>query len=148
MKGVISGLVAFVVCFAFSATAAPVDDARALFERYKHLEQSFDPAAADLYADDAVIKNKRTYPTGQVREIAIPAPQYKVLIRQSMPLAKDRGDTSSYSEVTFKVEGAGVRIRATRFSNLKKYSSPLSLLVAPNGNGQWLIREELSESQP
>ncbi len=139
---------AFVGCIAVSASAAPVDDARALFERYKQLEKTFDPAAADLYADDAVIKNKRAYPTGQIREIAIPAPQYKALIRQAMPVAKARGDTSSYSEVTFKVEGTGVRIRAIRFSNLKKYSSPISLFVAPNADGQWLIREELSESQP
>lgn len=148
MKRIVWWLLAFVSCIAVSATAAPVDDARALFARYIQLEQSFDPAAADLYADDAVIKNKRTYPTGQVRELAMPAPQYKALIRQAMPVAKARGDTSSYSEVTFKVEGSGVRIRATRFSNLKKYSSPISLLVAPNGNGPWLIREELSESQP
>lgn len=126
----------------------PVDDARALFERYKQLEQSFDPAAADLYADDAVIKNKRTYPTGQLRELVMPAPQYKARIRQAMPVAKASGDTSSYSDVTFKAEGSGVRILASRFSNLKKYSSPISLLVAPNVNGQWLIREELSESQP
>jgi len=78
----------------------------------------------------------------------MPAPQYKALIRQAMPLAKVRGDTSSYSEVTFTEEGSGVRIRALRFSNLKKYSSPLSLLVAPDRSGRWLIREELSESQP
>jgi hypothetical protein len=109
---------------------------------------AFDPGIADLYADDALIKNTRTYPNGQVRELTMPALQYKMLIRQAMPLAKAKGDTNSYSEVTFDQEGSGVRVRATRFSNLKKYSSPISLLLAPDNSGRWLIREEISESQP
>lgn len=148
MKSVVAWLLAIVSCFGVLATAAPIDEARVLFGRYVQLEQSFDPVTADLYADDALIKNKRTYPPGQVRELTMPAPQYKTLIRQAMPLARAKGDISSYSDITFKAEGSGVRIRAVRFSNLKKYTSPISLLVAPNSDGQWLIREELSESQP
>jgi hypothetical protein len=131
--------------------AVPVhaaDDAKTLFGRYVQLEHAFDPTAADLYADDAVIKNKRIYPNGQIRELMLPAGQYKALIRQAMPLAKARGDANSYSNITFTEEGSGVRIRATRFSHLKQYSSPLSLLVAPGVDGRWLIREELSESRP
>ena len=131
-----------------TAPALAAGEAKLLFDRYVKLEQDFNPAAADLYADDAVIKNRRIYPNGQVREMTFPATQYKALVRQAMPLAKARGDTNSYSDVTFTQEGDGVRIRATRFSNLKQYSSPLSLLVRPGKNGEWLSREELSESQP
>jgi hypothetical protein len=130
------------------AFAAAEEEAKSIFDLYIQLEHAFDAAVADLYADDALIKNKRTYPNGQVKELSLPASQYKALLRQAMPLAKTRGDTSSYSAVTYTKEGSGVRIRATRFSNLKKYSSPISLLVAPDERGQWLIREELSESQP
>jgi hypothetical protein len=139
----IAGLV-----YACATVAAPLDDAKVLFDRYVQLELEFDPALADLYSDDAVIKNTRRYPNGQVRELTIPAPQYRGLIRSAAPLAKARGDTSSYSDVTFAEEQAGVRITATRFSHLKQYASPLSLFVAPNASGFWLIREELSESQP
>lgn len=148
MKSLVATLLWISLSLTGAAYAAPIDDAKAFFDRYVQLEHAFDPAAADLYADDAQIKNKRTYPNGQVRELTMPAPQYKALIRQSMPLAKARGDTSSYSDITFTNEGSGVRVRAKRFSDLKKYSSPISLLVAPNASGQWLIREELSESRP
>jgi hypothetical protein len=148
MRRVVATLTFAWVAFLGVAAADTTDGAKALFERYVQLEIAFDPAAADLYADDAVIRNKRTYPNGQVRELTLPAAQYKALIRQAMPLAKARGDTNSYSDITFAKEGSGVRIRATRFSNLKKYSSPISLLVSPGANGAWLIREELSESQP
>ena len=130
------------------ASAASIDEAKAIFDRYVLLEHNFDSAVADLYADDALIRNKRTYPTGQVRELSIPAAQYKALIRQAMPLAKAGGDISSYSKVTFTDEGSGVRVHANRFSNLKRYISPLTLLIAPDKSGTWLIREELSESQP
>ena len=131
------------------AAATPaIIEARRLFERYVALEKAFDPAAADLYADEAVIQNKRKYPDGQVKTMSMPAAKYKALVRSAMPVAKARNDRSTYSEVRYSAEGAGVRITAQRFSELKKYTSPLSMLVKPDARGAWLIYEELSESQP
>jgi hypothetical protein len=130
------------------ALAGPVDEAKVLFEIYRTLEASFDSRVADLYSDDALISNKRTYPTGKIRELTIPAPKYKDLIRTAMPLAKAKGDYSTYSEITFTEEGTGVRIKAKRFSVLKRYYSPISILVRPDSSGRWVISEELSESQP
>ena len=130
--------------------AAPASNAAAkqLFERYIALGHAYDVSIADLYADDAVIKNKRTYPTGEVRELTMPAANYKTLIRQAMPLAKTRGDRSTFSNVKYTAEGPRVRITASRFSELKNYTSPISLLVGPSANGRWLIYEEISESRP
>ncbi len=122
--------------------------APALFERYVALEHAFDPAVADLYADTALIKNRRTYPTGQVREATLPATKYKEIIRTAMPVAKARDDRSLYSTVTYTPEGTGVRIKASRYSVLKQYTSPISLLVAPDPKGTWLIVEEITESRP
>jgi hypothetical protein len=131
------------------ATATPaIAEARRLFERYVALEKAFDPAAADLYADEAVIQNKRKYPDGQVKTMSMPAPRYKALIRSAMPAAKARNDRNTYSDVRYNAEGTGVRITAQRFSELKKYTSPLSMLVKPDARGTWLIYDELSESQP
>lgn len=143
-------LLAFIAAclLALPALADPVAAAQQLFERYVRLGEAFDPALADLYADDATIRNKRTYPTGEVRELSLPAPQYKALLRAAMPMAKARGDRSTYLDVRYVPEGEGVRIVATRHSELKRYASPLSLLLKPDANGQWRIAEELSESGP
>jgi hypothetical protein len=122
--------------------------ARAVFDRYSSLEAAFDPAVADLYSDAAVIQNKRIYPTGQSRVLTLPADRYKALIRFSMPIAKAKGDYSVYTDTALRPEGANVRVTATRFSVLKKYKSPISLLIGPTFSGDWLILEELSESQP
>ena len=144
----ISSIALFLICAVAAIAGTPLDDAKKFFDRYVALEAAFDITAADLYHNDAKIQNTRTYPTGQKRVQTMPAPAYKQLIKQAMPLAKERGDTNTYSDIKFAQEGDKVRVTASRYSNLKKYSSPVSLLVGPNKEGVWLIYEELSESQP
>jgi hypothetical protein len=126
----------------------PLARAQELFETYVELERSFEPTIADLYADDAYIENTRTYPSGEERKLVFPAAQYKTLLRKAMPLAKVRGDTGSYSEVTFKAEDGRVRIEALRYSDLKAYESPIELVVGPGPDGEWLIFAEISRSVP
>lgn len=131
------------------AAVAPNDaiaKAKALFARYVQLEHAFDPAQADLYADNATIVNNRIYPDGKKTRIPIPALRYKKVIRDGMKDARLKGDLSNYSNETYTLEGDKVRIRVTRYSVLKKYSSPMSQLVGPDANGKWLILEEESES--
>ena len=124
------------------------DSAEKLFIEYQNRASAFDPAAADLYCETATIRNTRTYPDGQQRVLDLPAPKYKELIRVAMPVAQARGDTNKYSDVRYTQEGANVRITATRYSELKQYSSQLSLLVGPCSGGAWAVLEELSESRP
>ena len=147
-------IVAFVVV-GFTALAGAQSlsaDSRAkaeqIWNRYVALEAAFDPAVADLYADDAVIRNRRTYPTGEVREVTVPAAQYKALIRQAIPLAKAQNDISRYSGCVYTAAAPRVRIACARFSTLKNYTSPITLLVGPGPDGGWLIFEESSESRP
>ena len=133
---------------AASADEGAVQQAQRLFDRYVALGAAYDAAVADLYADSAFIKNTRRYPDGQSRSMTMPALTYKTLIRQVMPQAKAAGDVSSYSDVKFTPEGERVRIEATRYSELKKYSSPFVLVVGPGDNGTWQIFEEVGESRP
>ena len=143
---VVFGLTALVHAQSLSADARA--KAEQLWSRYVALEAAFDPTVADLYADDAVIRNRRTYPTGEVREATVPAAQYKLLVRQAIPLAKARNDLSRYSGCTYAAEGGRVRVACARYSVLKNYTAPMSLLVGPGPGGGWLIFEELSESRP
>jgi ketosteroid isomerase-like protein len=65
-----------------------------------------------------------------------------------MPVAKARGDTNTYADVSYEREGSRIRIRAARFSALKQYASPYSLVVGPDASGRWLIYEEHSITKP
>jgi hypothetical protein len=125
-----------------------VAQANRLFDQYVALSAAFDEKVADLYSDSAHIQNTRRYPDGQSRSMSMPALSYKSLIRQVMPKAKAAGDLSTYSDVRYTPEDGRVRISATRYSELKKYASPFSLLVGPGPDGSWLIFEEISESRP
>ena len=138
-----------VVCLSQAAVAqSGVAPAKELFQKYVALGNRFDPSLADLYSDDALIRNTRRYPGGQKRTVEIPAVKYKELMRAAMPVAKARGDRNRYSSVKYTPEGRNVRITATRYSLMKKYSSPLSMLVSADGKGEWRILEEISESIP
>jgi len=92
-----------------SAKAA-VQAAQTFLEKFVALGLAFDPAMADLYSDGAVIKSKRIYPNGHVRDLSMPAPLYKELIRKTMPLAKLRGDISRLLDCSYTPEGERVRI--------------------------------------
>jgi hypothetical protein len=127
---------------------AQTPEAARLFERYVALGRAYDAALADLYDEHALIINKRTSANGEVRETTLPGAQYKSLLRKALPLAQARGDRSTYSQVRYAREGERVRISAARYSELKKYSSPLELVVGPAPGGRWLIYEEHSESRP
>ena len=122
--------------------------ARTFFMQFIELGQTFDPTLADLYADEARVVSVRKYPNGAERTLEMKGVEYKALIREVMPIAKARGDTNAYADVSYQRDGSRIRIRATRFSALKKYASPYSLVVGPDTSGRWLIYEERSITKP
>ena len=141
-------LAVLLTCLSQAHAADPIAQARLLLAKYVESYHAFDPAVAELYSDEAVVANRRTYPDGQVRSLSLTGAQYKALLRQVMPLAKARGDISQYRNPRFSVEPGGVRIQLTRYSQLKHHTSPMSLLVGPGKDGAWVVLEEHSESVP
>lgn len=145
-----SRVAAFFLLIALCPVAAAQDAraaAQALFAEYQKRGNAFDPGLADLYCDSAVVRSTRIYPDGNRRLLEIPAARYEELVRTAMPLARARNDHSTYSRITYAREGANVRISATRYSELKRYSSPFSLLVGQCG-GRWGVLEEVTETRP
>lgn len=129
------------------AQPAGLDAAKHLFAQYLALEEAYDPRIVELYADEALITSRRTFPMGEPIDTVIPATSYKTTLRQLVAAAKARGERNTYSKVSYTPEGELVRINASRFSELRQRRSPISLLVGRSPSGNWLIYEELSESQ-
>jgi hypothetical protein len=146
----VAAIALLALCQSASATAAastdPIAKAKALFQRYVELEHAFDPAQADLYSDQAVIRNKRILHDGKVIPLTVPATRYKKVIRDGMAEARRKGDVANYTDDTYTLEKGKVRIHVVRYLALKKYSSPMSMLVGPDATGKWMIFEEESES--
>ena len=133
---------------ALADDVSKMSDAEKLFEHYQTLERNFDSEVADLYCDGALIQNTRSYSDGRERVLNISTEAYQALIRSTMPLAKAKGDSSTYSKVSYVFEGENIRVSAVRYSILKKYYSPLSLLIGECRSGHTGLLEELSYSQP
>ena len=127
--------------------ADPAAEALALFREYESRGSQFDPTLADLYSDDALIKTKRVHADGRTQELTFWGDKWKALIRQAMPLAKERKDRNSFSKISAKADGNNVVITTERFSYLKRYRSPLVLVVRKHGD-KWHIIEERSETRP
>ena len=141
--------VALLLLFSHAAHADDaVRQAKAFFARYVKLEAAYDPAGADLYADEAFIRNIRRYPTGQTRVMTLTGKQYKPVLRLLMPVAKASGDKNRYSQVTYQRVGKKVKITGKRYSLLKKYTSPITIIIAPSASKKWLIVEEHTETRP
>ena len=63
---------ALTTSLATSSALASAEAARQFFAQYVALGHAYDASLADLYPEDALIKNKRSYPTGEVRELTTP----------------------------------------------------------------------------
>jgi hypothetical protein len=125
--------------------SAGPQSAEQFFDRFVALGRAYDPAVADLYADDATIQSVRRGPDGTSRTLQFIGEPYKRLIRSAMPLARQRGDRDRYSDVSVAAEGGRARIRCTRYNELKRYTSPFELVLERSGNS-WQIIEEHSET--
>lgn len=124
-------------------------DARDMLARYIALGEAYDPAIAELYADDAVIKTYRRYPFGRERAMEMRGAAWKALIRTAMPWAKAQNDRSEFRETEFEVDEGRVRIKANRYAFRKCYlDTGYYMIVARQPDGSLRIVEEYSETQP
>jgi hypothetical protein len=130
------------------ASAVNLAEAKALFEKYVALEHAYDPAVAELYSDKAIISSVRIYPDGRERPMQIPVAFYKSLIVQGMPIAKTRGDKSQYLNVEYLLDGEVVRVKTTRYSELKDYESPFVLVIGEDDTKNAIILEEHTVTRP
>ena len=120
--------------------------AEKLFRTYMRYEDRFDARLADLYADNALISTRRVdAETGDVETLHIPSSRYKEMIREHIGLARREKDKGRYGAIRYTEEGDNVRIRADRQSLRDNYTAPLTLLVGPGPDGDWVILEEFSE---
>jgi len=141
------GLACLAACMLARADDARIASAQQLFAQFMALEQAYDPALADLYAPEALVTIRRTFPMGNPSDTLYLGADYKTFLRALLPAAKTNGERNRYSKISFTLEGEQVLVAAARYSELKGRTSPISLLVGQSPQGKWLIYQELSESR-
>lgn len=124
--------------------SSPQEFIEECYERGKN----FDVAVAECYSDKAEMSHTRKFPNGTTRTLELSGVQMKKLIVETMPIAKQLNDYDTLSNLTYKAKGKRFHVFATRYSERKKYYSPIYFLVGRDASGAWKIYEEISESQP
>lgn len=108
---------------------------------------AFDASGADYYSDEAIIKNIRTYPNGKKRTLKMNGAKYKELLKMVMPLAKKKGDQSTFKKLTYEQKEGIIIIKAKRWSVLKKHETPYEVHFKVI-DGAAKITKETSHSKP
>lgn len=148
-------LVLGISLFAFSAVQtademSPVSEAQAreLFAEYDKRGLASDPAEADVHCEDGRIIMFQEDESGHVRRLEGSAARYKEILRASAAEARQAGDYSTLSDVTFHRAGSGIRVEATRYSMARKYESPATFLISHCGTGEIGIMEMTVHTKP
>ena len=88
--------------------------AKECMELHFQLADEFNPLMANLYSDYALIQNTILNSDGSQKTRLIPALYYKSIIANAMQMAKEMGDTYTYSDLEFKMECNRVRVTYVR----------------------------------
>lgn len=123
----------------------PLEEAEVFFQGYVALNNAFDVAVADLYADSARIVVTLVGTDGQTRSMEAAGTQWKTMLINGMSAAKEANDRNTYTDVKYELNGEDVGIYAARYSVLKNYSSPHALLISKDETGTWHIIEEFAQ---
>lgn len=122
---------------------ADIEAARALFTRLTELEAAYDPAVAELYADDGVVIEKTIEMGVEKRAREIPMRKYKAVLGHALRVSQRAQESSSHSHVSAKRVAPGwVIVRSLRRSTKSRSEAPYEILVRREGDGAWRIVKE------
>jgi hypothetical protein len=121
--------------------------AREFFATYVRLDQQRDLAILDLYADTAIVIDRRPSPNGQMNDLKIPIVAFRPMLRGLFTVAKAANDLPSiYSGEKEFIEGDGIRIETDCYSQSEEFQRHLSIFILPAEADSWRIEELIVES--
>ena len=117
MKLIIVAL--FLAQSAFSITEK---EAKEFFEQAVQLSKTFSPKIADFYADDAKVSAVRIEADNSEKPMQLTGAQLKRILLGALEIAKNKGDSNSYTDVKIKINQDIATVTAKRYSYLKCFT--------------------------
>ena len=138
-----------IIATLFITTHANAEDkAKSFFFNFIVLGQTFDTKVADLYSDNALIHSHRIYPNGETRKIKLSGAEWKQLVIQVMPLAKEQNGKNIYSNIDITKIKNGFRVTAGRYSTINCHKdNSYYMVIKKDEKGSLLIVEEFKVTQ-
>ena len=141
------GIVFFLFLLPFTANAATEKQYIDFFKKYESLGQAYDTSVSELYSDKAVLRALRKMPDGKNRILQMDGSKWKSAIKDTMEIAKQRGDQSEFSNISVSVDGNKAKISASKYSTIKCFTdNKYYMQVEEQSDGTLQIIEESMES--
>ena len=124
------------------AHADEAEKAREFFGEFVNRANAFDSGIVELYSPNARVITLRD----GSEKLELSGAQWKQLLVRFLPVAKKRGDISTFKDVKVFPHGDGFRISAVRTSAVKCVSDPNYHLDVVRMEERWVIVEEYTET--
>jgi hypothetical protein len=135
----------FAVFLSFPVHAAEDEvAAKRLFESYLKAGTSYDPAIADLYADDALIHLSKLDENNLPHKEKITAAQNRAMTPDVMKMAAENQLKIDYDKVSYAVlpEGGVRAVAEVYYHSLCYRDDRYSMVMAKDGTGTYKIKAE------
>jgi hypothetical protein len=119
-----------------------VAQARSVVDQIVSLAGTNDRRLADLYADDAVLREKHRFENGKVGEVTMPAPRYKATIRGRAARGPKGAAVVKYNNCEYAEQGSRVVVGCDVAEGADEARHTERLIVGPNSEGKWVIFEQ------
>lgn len=124
------------------AQADEADNVLEFFGQFVNRANAFDTGIVELYSPDARVVTLRD----GSEKLVLTGAQWKQLLVRFLPIAKQRGDISTFRDVKVFPNGDGFRVTAVRTSAVKCVSDPNYHLDVVRMENRWMIVEEYTET--
>lgn len=116
--------------FAQKGNNDPISKAKIFFKTYEQYEKIFDDKITKFFSDDAIIVINSDNIFDEKRKLEITGNEYKELILSTLEYAKNTGNFYKYSKIKFSsIKENQIKISGDRYSVLKKYYSPFTMIL-------------------
>lgn len=124
------------------AHADEAENVHEFFGEFVKRANAFDSGIIELYSPNARVITLRD----GSQKLALTGAQWKQLLIRVLPIAKKRGDVSTFKDIEVNPHGDGFRITAVRTSAIKCVSDPNYHLDVVRMQDRWMIVEEYTET--
>ena len=130
-----------------SAFAGDKEDALAFFNNYVRSANTYSTSVPTLYAGNAKIIRQVVKPDGTTVDVNTDTATYIKQMKLSQSVAKMKGYTHSYSDITVTPIATGYKISALRQPKGETYKLKMYQIIQKQPDGKWLIIEEMMQTK-
>ena len=136
-----------IIFLGLSVFATDKEDALAFFNNYVRAANTYSTSIPTMYATNAKIIRQVVKPDGTTVDINTDTATYIKQMKLSQSVAKMKGYSNSYSDITVTPIATGYKVSALRQPKGETYRLKMYQIIQKQPDGKWLIIEEMMQTK-